>query len=74
MPQGAHCAWPATAAKKLAAQLAHTVLLVAEQALAVAEPGAHTVQLEQGDWPLALQVEPAAQFATVRHESVGESQ
>ena len=56
-------AWPATAAKVCAAQLAQTVLVVAVQAppLATAEPAAHAVQLAHGDIPEALHVEPASQ-------------
>ena len=71
-----HCAWPGSAAKVFAAQAAQTVLFVGEHSppLAVAEPAAQTVQLEQGERPLKLHVEPATQFDTCWHESEGASQ
>ena len=47
-----------------AAQLAHTVSLLGAHAppLATAAPAAHNVQLEHGDEPEALHVEPAMQL------------
>ena len=60
----------------LAAQAAQTVLFVGEHSppFAVAEPAEQTVQLEQGERPLKLHVEPAMQFDTCWHESEGASQ
>ena len=59
-----------------AAQLAHTVLLLAAHAplLATAEPAAHTVQLAHGETPEALHVEPATQLAVGTHMRLALSQ
>ncbi len=67
--------WPATE-KDRAGQAEQTVLVVVVHAPpgSAAEPAAHVEQAEHGDWPLALQVAPATQFATGMHESEGTSQ